>query len=337
MTKLSVLLIYGGESSEHDVSIKSAYNVYAALDNDKYHVTLCYIDRRGKWWLTKSIDGSHIGQPQLFPALGQKQFLVIPGNTLVHIDVVLPILHGRFGEDGTLQGLCELMHIPYVGPSILGAAVTMDKDMTKRLLRDAGIPVVPWLVWQTHAKAPSYAAAAEQLGDTLFVKPSRAGSSVGVTKVSSARMWQEALETAASHDSMVLIERAIDGREIELAVLGNHRPKVTIPGEIVPGEEFYSYDDKYDAASTSSVQIPAELSAVTIDQLQDYARRAYEVVADTGMARVDFFVTKNKIFLNEINSIPGFTNISMYPKLWHHEGLKYPQLIDKLISLALEK
>ena len=183
MVKLSVLLVYGGESSEHEVSLNSALNVYAALDNEKYNVTLAYIDRNGKWWLTETIDGSHTGRPQLFPALGQRQFVAIPGNTIVSVDVVLPILHGKFGEDGTVQGLCALMHLPCVGPSVLGAAVTMDKDMTRRLLREREIPVVPWRTWHVKDKRPKYADMVSELGQLLFVKPSCAGSSVGVSRV----------------------------------------------------------------------------------------------------------------------------------------------------------
>lgn len=333
-----MLLVYGGESSEHDVSLKSARNVYAALDNDKYNVQLCYIDRHGKWWLTNSIDGSHISQPQLFPALGQRQFIAIPGNNVIRPDVVLPILHGTYGEDGTVQGLCELLHLPCVGPNIIGAAVTMDKDMTKRLLRDAGIPVVPWRVWHASDTKPTHDELVHELGGVLFVKPSRAGSSVGVSKVTSAAGLSSALWAAAEHDNVVLIEQAISAREIELAVLGNNEPIVSEAGEIHPGDEFYSYEDKYSSTSTSRSSIPADLPSEMTVTMQQYALDAYRATGCRGMARVDFFVDPhNHMYLNEINSIPGFTNISMYPKLWHEQGIKYPELIDKLISLALEK
>ncbi|MGB3009640.1 MAG: D-alanine--D-alanine ligase family protein [Candidatus Saccharimonadales bacterium] len=338
MTKLSVLLVYGGQSSEHDVSIKSAHNVYAALDDEKYDVYLCYIDRYGKWWLMSAIDSTHTGRPQLFPALGQKQFLVIPGNTSLRIDVVLPILHGRFGEDGTVQGLCELLHLPYVGPSVLAAAVTMDKDMTKRLLQDADVPVVPWRSWKIRNHKPRYQDVVEELGEVVFVKPASAGSSVGVSKVSNAHDWEGVLDKASLHSEVVLIEKAITAREIEVAVLGNDDPRVSGLGEIIPGDEFYSYNDKYSSASTSRTIVPAGIDDEIAKQIHEYALRAYQVTECRGMARVDFFVDDNdSIYLNEINSIPGFTNISMYPKLWQEMGVRYPELIDQLISLALEK
>ena len=338
MTKLSVLLVYGGQSSEHDVSIKSAHNVYAALDDEKYDVHLAYIDRYGKWWLAESIDSTHAGRPQLFPALGQKQFLVIPGNTALKVDVALPILHGTYGEDGTAQGLFELMHIPYAGPSVIGAAVTMDKDMTKRLLRDAGIPTVPWKTWRVHNHKPQYQDIIEELGEVVFVKPASAGSSVGVSKVSNAHDWEGVLDKASLHSEVVLIEKAITAREIEVAVLGNDDPRVSGLGEIIPGDEFYSYNDKYSSASTSRTIVPAGIDDEIAKQIHEYALRAYQVTECRGMARVDFFVDDNdSIYLNEINSIPGFTNISMYPKLWQEMGVRYPELIDQLISLALEK
>lgn len=337
MTKRHVLLLFGGESSEYDVSIASAHNVYAALDDSTYEVSLGLIDRSGHWWLVDSIEGDHMGCPQLVPVLGQARFVTIPETRVLHPDVILPILHGRQGEDGTVQGLAKLLHIPMVGPSLLSAALTMDKELTKRVLRETGVPVVDWLTWRTWEPAPSYQTVVTQLGSEVFVKPANAGSSVGVSKVHDETEYDAALDEAARHDRKVLIERSIKGREIELAALGNGEARITHPGEIIPGAEFYSYDDKYSATSTSRAVVPADLDDTVVDALRDYAHRAYVATLGQGMARLDFFVTEQgDIYLNEINSIPGFTNISMYPKLWRHEGLSYPALIDRLIALALE-
>lgn len=336
MSKVHVMLVYGGQSSEHDVSVASARNVFAALD-DRYDISTCLIDRDGRWWLQDSIGDYHAGSPQLLPVLGQRKFVTLPDHKIVQPDVILPILHGKNGEDGTVQGLAELLSLPYVGPSLLGAALTMDKDVTKRLLRQAGIAVVDDIVWLTHAERPSYQAVVAQLGATVFVKPARSGSSVGVSKVTDETTFIIALDDAAQHDDKVLIERAITGREIEVAVLGNSQLRISAPGEIKPGAEFYDFDDKYDPASTATVQIPAELSPELMTSIRDTATLAYRVTEGHGMARIDFFVTDDgRVYLNEINSIPGFTNISMYPKMMRHDGLLYPDLIARLIDLALE-
>lgn len=335
MTKISVLLVFGGQSSEHEVSLASAHNVFAALDEDKYDVFLCYITKKGEWRLVDGVDERALYQV-LTPRLGEKQFEAADGS-VIEPDVMLPILHGLHGEDGDVQGLARLMGLPCVGPSLIGAAITMDKDVTKRLLRDSGIPVVDWLTWHTGDPQPMYDNVVAKLGELLFVKPANAGSSVGVSKATNRAEYSEALKKASAEDSLVLIEKAVKGREIELAVLGNDHPKITRPGEIIPGEEFYSYEDKYDIASTASVQVPAELDGDIAERLSQYALKAYRAARGHGMARVDFFVTdEGEIFLNEINSIPGFTNISMYPKLWRAEGLAYPALLDRLVSLALE-
>ncbi len=337
MSKIHVLLVYGGQSSEHEVSLASARNVFAALDNTKYDITTCLIDQQGSWWLQETIDDDHTGSQQLLPVLGQQKFITLPDHKIIQPDVILPILHGKNGEDGTVQGLALLLGIPCVGPSLLSAAVTMDKDMTKRLLEHAGIPVVPWKTWLVHNQEPTYETIANELGADVFVKPASAGSSIGVSHVTSGEAWSEILKRAAEHSEMVLIEKAVRGREIEVAVLGNHHPRATSPGEIIAGEDFYSYEDKYGTESTSQVSIPADISEPVQHQLKEYALRAYEVTECRGMARVDFFLTEaGEVFLNEINSIPGFTNISMYPKLWRHEGITYPELISQLIDLALE-
>lgn len=330
----TVLLLFGGESSEHEVSISSARNVAAAIDTDWFSVVYGYIPRDGaRWQRVASIDER--SGDELIPLLGQKTFKV--GEDTLGIDVILPILHGLNGEDGTVQALADLLHVPCAGPSLIGAAVTIDKEVTKRLLRDAGVPVVEWLTWRVGDDMPSYEAAVAKLGPTLFVKPSRTGSSVGVSKVTDEAGFAAALTEAARFDDRVLIERAITAREIELAVLGNGDPQVTEPGEIVPGEEFYGYHDKYAADSQSHAIIPAALDNTMIEKLKHSALQAYTATRGHGMARVDFFVTEdNEIYLNEINAIPGFTSISMYPKLWQAAGKSYSQLITDLIELALE-
>lgn len=337
MSNVHVLLLYGGQSSEHDVSIASARNVFAALDNTKYDISTCLVDKEGRWWLTESIGDFHSGSPQLLPVLGQHKFVTLPDHKIVQPDVLLPILHGKNGEDGTVQGLAELLGIPYVGPSLLSAAVTMDKDMTKRLLEYANIPVVPWKTWLVQDRQPTYETIVSELGADVFVKPASAGSSIGVSHVTSGEGWEEVLNLAAEHAQVVLIEKAIKGRELEVAVLGNHSPRATAPGEVVSGQDFYTYDDKYAVDSSSQVVVPADIPETVAQQLRDYAISAYKVTESRGMARVDFFLADDgAIYLNEINSIPGFTNISMYPKLWRHEGVTYPALISQLIDLALE-
>lgn len=337
MTKLNLLVAYGGQSTEHDVSIASARNIVAALDETKYTVTTCFISRQGRWFLQDGGAVTLSTETEAFPVLGGKAFVAQVNNQKIDVDVLFPVLHGKNGEDGSVQGLAQLVGVPFVGPSILSAAVTMDKDMTKRLLERAGIPVVPWKTWIVTDTEPTYEAISAELGTDVFVKPASAGSSVGVSHVTSSDSWSDVLHIAAKNSEMVLIEKKVHGREIEVAVLGNHQAIVSQPGEIIANDDFYSYDAKYSEQSTSQVVIPANLSAETTKQLKRYALDAYSIVEGVGMSRVDFFVTNdNEIFLNEINSIPGFTDISMYPKLFMEQGMTYSELLDKLITLAQE-
>lgn len=332
------MLVYGGQSSEHDVSVASARNVFAALDNTRYDISTCLIDKEGRWWLQETIGDYRAGSPQLLPVLGQKKFVTLPDHKIVQPAVILPVLHGKNGEDGTVQGLAELLGIPYAGPSLLGAALTMDKDVTKRLLRQANIPVVDDIVWRTYNEPPSYETVRSEFGDTVFIKPARSGSSVGVGKATDENSFDDALNEAARHDNKVLIERAIKAREIEVAVLGNDQLQVSVPGEIKPGADFYDYEDKYNPESTASVHIPAELNEPLLEKIKQTAEKAYSVTEGHGMARIDFFVADDgNFYLNEINSIPGFTNISMFPKLMRQSGIAYPNLIASLIDLALEQ
>ena len=332
--KQSVLLLFGGESSEHEVSVVSAINVYAALDKKKYVVKLCYISKDGLWRLVPSMQ--ELEGPELLPVLGERTFQA--DGREVSIDVLFPVLHGLHGEDGDVQGLARLLHLPCVGPGLIGAAVTMDKDVTKRLLRDRKIPVVEWLMWHKSVPAPPYEDVVAQLGEVLFIKPTNAGSSVGVSKVRTQDEYVSALKLASEHDELVMIEKAISAREIEVAVMGNGANLiVSTPGEIIPGEEFYSYDDKYSESSKSEAKIPADLPTELSDQIKQYAAAAYLATRGQGMARIDFFLDgENNIYLNEINSIPGFTNISMYPKLMTEMGMTYPELCNRLILLAQE-
>lgn len=338
MDRKTVLLLFGGESSEHDVSLSSVRNVYAALDDQKFTVLLGYIDRHGKWWLADKIGSDTHGVPQLVPVLGAGSFITVPDNKVVKPDVILPILHGKNGEDGSVQGLAQLLHIPIVGCDMTASAICMDKLATKEILMTAGIHVVPYQVHYARDEQPDFNKLSMRLGCPMFVKPTRAGSSVGVSKVYSEEDLVKALEEAHKHDSTVLIERGISGRELEVAVLGNPPyHKASAVGEIKPGDDFYSYDAKYASSSTSEVIVPTELDEAVSTHIRSVAEKAYQALGCQGLSRVDFFLAEDgTVYINEINTLPGFTNISMYPKLWRHEGVSYSQLIEKLIMLALE-
>jgi D-alanine-D-alanine ligase len=347
MTIQTILLIFGGESSEHDVSLASARNVYAAIDGNKYDVKLCYIDQNGKWWLVDKWpnEPSEHGGVQLLIAPGAKSFVTMPGSDVLHPDVVLPILHGKNGEDGTIQGVFELMHLPYVGCDVLSSALCMDKVRLKNLLRGAApsIRVTPDIIFTKNddyqSAIRSQTAITDKLGDgPWFVKPSRAGSSVGVTKVYQLDVMITAIENALKHDDTALVEKAIKGRELEVAILGTPpHHKASGVGEIVPGADFYDYDDKYSDSSASKVIIDADLSQELKDAIQEHARAAYRAAGCSGLARVDFLLDEEgNPYLNEINTLPGFTNISMYPKLWRQQGMYYPELIEALIDDALK-
>lgn len=339
MSKLSVLLVFGGESSEHDVSISSARNVYAAMDNFKYDTKLCYVDRRGKWWLLDDWAQNLAihGGAQLVAVPGAKSFITLPGNQVVHLDVILSVIHGHGGEDGTIQGLADLLHLPIVGCDTVASAVCWDKVVTKKILEQNGIQTSPYVVHYASESPPSYEAITSQLGSPIFVKPARAGSSIGVSKVRIADEFAQALEEAHKHSAAVLIEKAIVGRELEIAVLGNPpHHKVSGVGEIIPGEDFYSYDDKYSKDSKAQVIPKADVDPAIRENMQAVANRAYEVLGCRGLARIDFLLSSdNELYINELNTLPGFTNISQYPKLWHEAGMKYPELVDKIIELAL--
>lgn len=339
MTRKTVLLLFGGESSEHDVSIMGARNVYAAMDGDKYQVLLCYIDRQGKWWLLDSWQDSlsQHGGVQLLIAPGSGSLMTLPGNTIIHPHVILPILHGKNGEDGTVQGLAALVHISIVGCDTTASSVCMDKVLTKQVLEASGIRTAPFIVYRRGDAKPGYEVVAERLGTVLFIKPSRAGSSVGVSKARTATEFTAAIKLALEHDDTVLIEKAIVGRELETAVLGNPpHHKVSGIGEIITGAEFYDYNDKYAPDSTAQVLTNVELADGVEEKIRTTSLKVYTVLGCKGLARVDYLLEGNTPYVIEVNTLPGFTNISMYPKLWRAAGMHYPELIDALIANALK-
>ena len=346
-------VIFGGRSGEHPISIRSSRYVVDSLDRGRFDLVLVGIDRAGGWHLCSEVHYRSIeqevtgaGATAVVPVpRGGRCGLVDPCNpalALPDLDIMFPILHGSYGEDGTIQGLLDMLDVPYVGVGVLGAAVCMDKDVCKRLLRDAGLPVVPFEVVtaQRWAHEPAVVrAGAAALGSPLFVKPASLGSSLGVTKVAAPGALDSAVERALSMDTKILIERGIAGREIECAVLGNDEPEASIPGEIVPGEAFYSFDDKYAADSHARLLIPAPLEKHLSATVRDLAVRAFRALECSGMARVDFFLEQGteRLYVNELNTIPGFTSISMYPKLWEASGLSGQALVTRLIELALER
>jgi D-alanine-D-alanine ligase len=339
MNRIRVLLLFGGESPEHDVSIASARNVYAALDDRKYDMLLGYITRAGHWHVVEDIEVLEGTHKNLLPVLGGKHFVIEPGNHSIVPDVILPILHGPNGEDGSVQGLAQLLHIPIAGCGIIGSAICMDKEVAKRLLKAAGLPVADYIVHHRQDALPPFSHITLQLGNPVFVKPADMGSSVGVSKVYNESQFSEAMTEAHKHSRKVLIEQAINGREIECSVLGNDAPEASGVGEIKPAETegFYSYQAKYSPSSQTELIIPAALPEDTAQKVRQHALSAYRALECRGLARVDFFVLEDGTpIINELNTLPGFTNISMYPKLWRVAGLGYGQLLDKLISLALE-
>lgn len=337
MAKLRVGVIFGGKSGEHEVSLVSAKAVLANLDWRKYTVAPILIPRQGLW---KSFDwrGPLRGVAPR-PAYGKPLRSV--WMTLSRLDVVVPILHGPYGEDGTIQGMLELIGVPYVGAGVLGSAVGMDKDVMKRLFQVAGLPQVEHVCARARdwKSAPTRVVAAieDKLRYPIFVKPANLGSSVGISKVRARAELAPAMDLAAEYDQKIVVEQGVDARELECSVLGNDEPEASILGEVIPGHEFYDYAAKYQDAGSRTIA-PAPIPAATMEEARRLAVRAFQAAECRGMARVDFFLEKGsgKLLLNEINTIPGFTPISMYPKLWEVSGLPFPRLLDRLIELALE-
>jgi len=353
MGKIRVGLIFGGRSAEHEVSLQSARNIVDALDPDRFEVTLIGIDKQGQWhvndvhgYLLNAEDPARIAlHPSghgvaLVPGREALQLQSLqPASALAQIDVVFPIVHGTLGEDGSLQGLVRMANLPFVGSSVLGSAVSMDKDVAKRLLRDAGLEVAPFVTLRRRDRQTAdFAQISAQLGLPLFVKPANQGSSVGVSKVRDEVEFAQALSLAFSFDHKVLVESAIVGREIECAVLGNEAPEASVCGEVVVHDEFYSYDTKYISETGAQIVVPAAIDATTQSRIRAIALQAYETLECAGLARVDVFLTaEGRVVINEINTLPGFTHISMYPKLWGATGVSYRDLITRLVELAIER
>lgn len=338
----TVALLFGGKSPEHEISLRSAKNILAAIDRTQYEVLLIAVDRQGCWHLAESI-GTEVDTsfPQLTVVPGATQGQVVRmdnGQALPQIDVVFPIIHGPNGEDGTLQGMLRCLNLPFVGPDVLGSAAAMDKDVAKRMLREAGLLVAEGLCFRLHEKdSLDYLSITNRLGSPIFIKPANMGSSVGVHKVRTAEEFQTAIDDAFCYDSKLIIEEMLVGREVECAVLGNELPEVTHVGEVVTPEE-YDYEAKYVSADAAKIVIPASVTDQELIKLQLVAKQAYQVLECEGMTRVDMFLTaEGKVYVNELNTLPGFTSISMYPKLWEHNGLSYTALISELLRFAMER
>ncbi|MDN6859563.1 D-alanine--D-alanine ligase [Pseudomonas sp. CAN2814] len=353
MGKLRVGVIFGGRSAEHEVSLQSAKNIVDALDRERFEPVLIGIDKEGRWHLN---DASDYLLNQENPALialnrSNRELAVVPGKAeqqlvetgsrqlLDHVDVIFPIVHGTQGEDGCLQGLLRMADIPFVGSDVLGSAICMDKDVSKRLLRDAGIAITPFVsLTRTNAARTPFAEAQRKLGLPLFIKPANMGSSVGVSKVEDEAAYNEAVRLALAFDDKVLVESAVKGREIECAVLGNEQPIASGCGEIVVGSGFYSYDSKYIDEDAAKVVVPADIPAEASERIRQLAVDAFLALECSGLARVDVFLTETgEVLINELNSLPGFTRISMYPKLWQAAGMTYSELVSRLIDLAIER
>lgn len=342
--KTRLLILCGGKSAEHDVSIMSARNIVQSLNKDKYEIKIIGIDKQGNWWpisMRELVSATDLFSDKKVTTIKQRYNLLLGLNKkeINKIDVVFPILHGPMGEDGTVQGFLKLVNLPFVGAGVIGSAIGMDKEVSKRLLRDAGLPIVKFLTYQKCQKDKIiFEKVKRELGLPLFIKPVNLGSSVGITKVHNKKEFIKALTLAFGYDNKVIIEKYVKGREIECSVLGNEQPQASICGEIIPHEEFYSYEAKYLNTTGASLIIPARLTKHLEKKIQQLAIKAFQVLNCEGMARVDFFVAeREQIFINEINTIPGFTSISMYPKLWEASGLAYTKLIDTLIELALAR
>lgn len=349
--KITVGILFGGKSAEHEVSLQSAKNVFDAIDKSKYEAILIGIDKSGKWLLNQQSEFLlNANDPKLIK-LNQTsdQVVLAPqsngqianldqNNSSLKIDVVFPILHGPFGEDGTVQGLLKLANIPFVGASVLGSAVGMDKEIMKKLLRDAGIKIGKFITLRHHENISDYADITSALGSPFFIKPANMGSSVGISKIHNEVEYLAGIKDAFQYDTKIILEEYINGQEIECAVLGNENPQASVVGEIIASHEFYSYEAKYIDEKGARLEIPAKIPANIAELIRSTALQVFKTLNCEGLARVDFFLKENNdIVVNEINTMPGFTKISMYPKLWEASGIGYTALIDQLIQLAIER
>ena len=349
--KKRVGVIFGGRSGEHEVSLRSAESVINALDKSKYEVVLIGISKEGGWLVSGNaaallpedvMASNHQEQVAIIGDPTRKGLTKLDRGVSEPIDVIIPVLHGTYGEDGTIQGLLEMAGVPYVGCGVLASATGMDKIVMKQLFQHAGLTVTDydWFlrsVWEDNPSAV-IERISETLGFPVFVKPANLGSSVGISKARNEEELREAINDAARYDRRIIVERAVIGREIEVSILGNEQPRASLPGEIITGHEFYDYEDKY-VDNASRTEVPARLPQETLEQIQQSAIRAFQAIDGAGLARVDFFLERdtNRIIINEINTMPGFTSISMYAKMWEASGISYTELIDLLIDLALER
>jgi D-alanine-D-alanine ligase len=340
---LRLALVFGGRSGEHEVSVVSARSVAGALDEDRFELVPMAIDRSGRWANAQTArkvlasSGDRTDRVATFSGEHGIDSRLLDGA----VDVAFPVLHGPFGEDGTIQGLFEMLNLPYVGCDHTASAVCMDKILTKRLLLHAGMKTPAWCEIRSDdwlAEREDSRRRSLELGLPLFVKPARLGSSVGISRVADVSELDPAIEMALTHDGLVIVEHGLDAREIEVAVLGNECPRASVPGEVVPGHEFYDYKDKY-LDNSCELLAPAPLDHADAEAVRELALRAYRTLGCDGMARVDLFLEhgSGELWVNELNTIPGFTSISMYPRLWGLSGLGYPELLDELVRLALER
>ena len=348
--RINLIVLFGGESAEHDVSCTTAAHVLRAADPERYRITPVGISTDGQWALADGAVAALAAGPESMPGrLDPRGSTLSPTPMLAEatageeLTVVLPLLHGPMGEDGTVQGLLELADVAFVGSGVLGSAVAMDKAMAKQVLAAAGIPQARYRAFAEHEMTPGLPAqVADELGLPSFVKPANMGSSVGVSKAQTVEELRDAIDHALTYDEMIVVEEGIDGREIEVAVLGNNEPEASVAGEIVPGEEFYSYDDKY-VTDGAQLLVPAPLDPDEMAEVRDLAVRTFRALRCEGLARVDFFLERDDagngrgFLLNEVNTMPGFTPISMFPKLWMESGMTYGGLIDRLVDLALDR
>lgn len=344
MAITNICIIYGGKSGEHEVSLRSAASVVNNLDRKKYNIILIAIDKTGRWYLqtnNESVKEKKLpvitkaeNEVSIFPAKG---FFI--SNKKLDVNFVFPVLHGTNGEDGTIQGLLELMEIPYAGAGVLGSSLCMDKEIVKKVWISEGLKTVPFLSLQGQQTDDFSEKIKLQFGFPVFVKPARAGSSVGISKVKNSKELSIAIDKALEFDSKVLVEPAIDAREIECSVIGNIKAEAFTPGEIAPSHVFYDYDAKYTDENGAVLIIPAKIDKKMIQTLKDTAIKAYRLADVEGMARVDFFIDKKtgELLLNEVNTIPGFTNISMFSKMCEASGLRYAQMLDKIIELGFKR
>jgi D-alanine-D-alanine ligase len=347
MSKIRVGILFGGKSAEHEVSVRSARNIYEALDKEKFEPVLIGIEPNGKWIAASSdklLGAPHDSTDQRVEDGEGSEVMIAPESKgeisalsgEAGIDVVFPILHGPYGEDGTIQGLLRLADVPFVGAGVLGSAVGMDKDVMKRLLRDAGISVADYVLAR---RGETYdEAMVEALGLPLFIKPANLGSSIGISKVHKKEELQAALDEAFLYDNKVIIEKGISGREFECGILGNEHPEASVVGEIIPTHEFYDYDAKYIDENGATTRVPADFPEQVVSDIRDICLRSFKALECEGLARVDGFATPDgQIFVNEINTMPGFTSISMYPKMWEASGIGYSDLITRLIEFAMQR